>query len=122
MLNEKRRFTRIGFKMSGELTVADQVFRVDQISNLSVGGCSLGLGVVFDAGTACRFWVPLDPAHSELGVDVQGEIVRCDGQYVSIRFTSIDPDSLFHLQNIIRYNALDADQIEAEIIEHPGLR
>lgn len=122
MLNEKRKFTRIGLKMKGALTIGDRVFRVDQISNLSVGGCLLELGVVFDKGATCRFWLPLDPARSDFGVDVQGEIVRCDGQTVGIRFTSIDPDSLFHLQNIIRYNALDPDRIEAEIAVHLGLR
>jgi hypothetical protein len=54
-------------------------------------------------------------------VDVEGEIVRKDSEMAAIRFTRIDPDSLFHLRNIVRYNASDPDRVEDEIEQHPGL-
>ena len=121
MSTEKRRFTRIGFKMAAELTVNNQVFSFDQVNNLSVGGCLLEMNDIFEAGTPCRFWLPLEPADPDLGVEVSGEIVRCEEGAVSVRFTRITPESLFHLQNIIRYNTPDPDRIDDEIGEHPGL-
>ena len=57
-----------------------------------------------------------------IAVNIDGEIIRCDDDAVAIKFTRIDPDSLFHLQNIIRYNSPDADAIEDEIHKHPGLK
>jgi hypothetical protein len=121
MEQEKRRFSRIGFNMPAELTVNDQVFSLPQIDNLSIGGCLLKMGVPFEEGLACRLWLPLDPTNTQLAIEVFGEIVRCDAHGVSMRFTRITPESLFHLRNLIRYNAADPDQIEMEINEHPGL-
>lgn len=118
---EKRRFSRIVFNMEAELTVNEQVYSFSQVNNLSVGGCLFETAENFDEGAACRFWLPLQSEDPNLGVEVFGEIVRCDGETVSVRFTRIDPNSLFILQNIIRYNAPDPDRIEDEISEHPGL-
>ncbi len=121
MVTEKRRFSRVGFNMPAELTVNNQVFSLPQIDNLSIGGCLLKMGEPCEVGVACRLWLPLDPTNTELAVEVFGEIVRCDARGVGIRFTRISPESLFHLRNLIRYNAPDPDQIEIEINEHPGL-
>jgi len=66
--------------------------------------------------------LPLDPADPDVGIEVFGEIVRCDAESVSVLFTSIDPKSLFLLHNLIRYNAPDPEKIENEISEHPGLK
>ncbi len=121
MSTEKRRFSRIGFHMAAELTVDDRVFSFSQVDNLSVGGCSFETVEALKVGAACRLWLPLEASTPELGVEVFGEISRCTRDSVGIRFTRIDPESLFHLQNIIRHNAVDPDQIEGEIKERPGL-
>jgi hypothetical protein len=118
---EKRRFSRISLNMPADLTVKERCYFFSQVANLSIGGCLLETGEDFAIGTSCRFWLPLEPTDPTLGVEVFGEIVRCDGESVSVRFTRIDPNSLFILQNILRYNAPDADRIEQEINEHPGL-
>jgi len=121
MSEEKRRFTRVQFNMAADLTVNSKVISFSNIENLSVGGCLLVTSVRLEVGATCRFWLPLDQANTELGVEVFGEIARCDGESVSVRFTKITPESLFHLQNIIRFNAPDPDGIDNEIGKHPGL-
>jgi len=118
---EKRRFSRIGFAMAAVLEVGEKVYSFDNVTNLSIGGCMFETGDRINPGQPCRLWIPLEPADPKLGVEVFGEVVRSDQTHVSLRFTRIDPDSLFHLQNILRYNALDADRIEEEIDRHPGL-
>jgi hypothetical protein len=107
--------------MAADLTVNSNVISFSNIENLSVGGCLLVTSVRLEVGTTCRFWLPLEQANPDLGVEVYGEIARCDGESVSVRFTKITPESLFHLQNIIRFNAPDPDGIDNEISEHPGL-
>ena len=118
---EKRRFSRIVLNMAAELTVDDTVYSFMHVDNLSVGGCLLKTGECLREGTACRFWLPLEPADPHLSIEAFGEIVRCDGESVSVRFTRITPESLFHLQNVIRFNAPDPDRIDGEIMQHPGL-
>lgn len=121
MTVEKRRFSRVIFKMAAELVVEEEVYRVEEIANLSVGGCQLDIGEEFESGTLCKLLIVLNPADRRMNVEVGGEIVRSDGETVGIRFTSIDPEDLAHLQNIIRYNSPDPDRIEEEIKDHPGL-
>lgn len=121
MAEEKRRFSRVVFKMAAELTVKDAVYRVDEIVDLSVGGCQLGIAEVIEEGTSCSLVITLNPADRRSNVAVDGYIARSDGKSVGVKFTSIEPEPLAHLQNIIRYNSPDPDRIEDEIDERPGL-
>ena len=119
MTSDKRRFSRVFFNVKALLILDDVVYAVDRIANLSVGGCLLEIEGGIALGNVCKFCIPLpgiDP-----GVEVVGEVIRVEDGRVGLKFTVIDPDSLFHLQNIIRYNAEDSDAIEEEISAHPGL-
>lgn len=121
MTEEKRRFSRVVFGMNAKLILADQEITVGEIINLSVGGCQLDITTTIAPGTECRMLIELNPADRRMNVEVVGEIVRVEDSSVSIRFVSINPEDLVHLQNIIRYNSPDPDQVEKEISEHPGL-
>ena len=118
---EKRRFSRIGFAVAAVLTVGGKVYSFENVTNLSIGGCMFETAEQIAPGQPCRLWIPLEPADPDLGVEVFGEVVRSTPDHVCLQFTRIDPDSLFHLQNILRYNASDTDRIEEEIGRHPGL-
>ena len=120
---EKRRFSRISLDMEAFLTVNEQHYSFSQVGNISIGGCLLYMaGKHFEKGSPCQFMLPLDPENPDFGIEVFGEIVRCDGESVSVVFTSIDPKSLFLLHNLMRYNAPDPEKIEDEINERPGLK
>jgi hypothetical protein len=119
---DNRRFSRIPFRVQAELTIDETRFTADHLSNLSIGGCLLPITADLDAGTACTVSILLEGASEELQVMIEGEILRTSDEGVAVMFTRIDPDSLFHLQNIIRFNAPDADTIDNEIRRHPGLK
>jgi hypothetical protein len=61
-------------------------------------------------------------ASSDLTIKVEGEVVRTTDNQIAVKFVRIEPDSLFHLQNIILYNAADPDVVEREIDARPGIR
>jgi len=119
MIQEKRRFTRISFKVKAEMRVGNILYAAEVIENLSIGGCLLPINAVFDRGTSCQIRILLTGSSSDLDVKIDGEIRRCDKNAVAVKFTHIDPDSLFHLQSIVRYNSPDPDAVEKEIINHP---
>ena len=52
---------------------------------------------------------------SEAGIEIECEIIRSDSTGVAIDFRPMDEQSFFHLRNLVRYNAPDADQIDAEL-------
>ena len=122
MNDENRRFSRISFKVKAQLQIDNQIFTTPELSNLSVGGCLLPLTVDFPPGTPCLLKIILEGTVEEMSVQVEGEIVRATPDGVALRFLRIEPESLFHLRNIILYNAPDADIIEHEISRHPGLK
>ena len=122
MNDNKRRFTRIPFKVHSELIVQGNAYTAEEITNLSVGGCMLPIVVELEPKTECQLKISLSGTTDGITINVDGEIIRSDQNAVAVKFTRIDPESLFHLQNIIRYNSPDADAIEEEIIKHPGLK
>lgn len=121
MTEEKRRFSRVAFPVAAEFYAEDEVFQVKEIVNLSVGGCQLDIDADLPRGMGCRLLIVLNPADSRMNVNVEGEVSRSGNGTVGVKFTSIAPEDLTHLQNIIRYNSPDPDQVEDEINDHPGL-
>jgi len=120
---EKRRFSRIVFNVRARLEAGDRVFELSHIANLSVGGCLIECDVRegdFELGQECVFKIFLDRMAPP--VQITGAIVRVKEGELGLKFTGIDPENLFHLQNIIRYNAADPDKIEDELSAHPGLK
>lgn len=120
MTKEKRRFSRIAFNVRARLAVADRVYQVERIANLSVGGCLLHLEDDLPLGAEGRFTLLLP--RMAPGVEVFGEVVRSGNGETSLKFVRITPENLVHLQNIMRYNADDPEVIEEEISNHPGLK
>ncbi len=121
MTQEKRRFSRIYFRLEAEMITDDGLYRVEEVINLGVGGCLLPITEELKPGTVCQLKFILSGDSSELSIRVEGKIIRHEPGAVAVTFTQIDPDSLFHLQNMIRYNSQDPEAVEQEILEHPGL-
>ncbi len=121
MSEENRRFTRVKFKVPAIITVGSMVFSVEEITNLGVGGVLIPCEHEVDLLTKCLIQIPLSGSTDNLCVQVEGEFVWSNGASAAIKFTSISPDSLQLLQNIILYNAKNPDKIESELKEHLGL-
>ena len=64
------------------------------------------------AGEPCRVELCLTGTSSRMCLTMEGTIIRRQEEGIAIRFTATDPDSFFHLQNIIYYNSEDADELE----------
>jgi len=122
MSSEKRRFTRVPFKVKAALTVDEQRHTIDRLDNLSVGGCLLPLKIEIRPGAACQLEIWMSGSSSDLNIAVEGEVVRTTTGRTAVKFTRIEPDSLFHLQNIVLYNADDPAKVEQEINDRPGIR
>lgn len=121
MEKQNRKFTRVPFRVEATLTTKDAVYSPTAVSNLGVGGCLLEVQGDFTVGAPCELSIALPAAESPARVVVSGEIVRFDEKGLAVRFIGTDPDSLYHLKNIVRYNNPDPEAVEQEFLKHPGL-
>lgn len=121
MVADSRRFTRIPFKVYTQLKTKDAVYTTNLISNLSIGGCLLPITSDLIPGTNCSILIRLEGSADDIVIKIKGEILRTYPHSVAVKFVLIDTESLFHLQNIIRYNSEDPEKVEEEISRHPGL-
>jgi hypothetical protein len=48
-------------------------------------------------------------------IEIECRVIRSDATGVAVDFLPMDADSFFHLRNLVRYNAEDADEIDAEL-------
>lgn len=121
MEQEKRRFTRFPLKMNAILNVNNNSFNANALSNLSIGGCLVPADVEAAPDTPCSMSICLGSPESELTIRTEGKIIRSDHGEVAVQFIRVDPESLFHLQMLARYNSPDSEKVEEEIKKHPGI-
>lgn len=108
--------------MGAALTTEEgTTYTVEELLNVSMGGCLVETRDHYVIPSKCSLVINIGDVTDNLRVEITGTFVRRENAYTGIQFTHIDPDSLFHLQNIIRYNADDPDKIEQEIDERPGI-
>lgn len=121
MGSENRKFTRFYYRMNSELSVNGCIYKIEELINLSIGGCLLPTSVTANTGDKCLLKIMLGDNDEAPVVSVEGKIVRIDDITSAIVFTKIDPESLDHLHSIALYNASDPKKVEQEIKKHPGL-
>lgn len=120
MTHENRKFSRVIFWGRGELTVAGVVYPIEQVVDLSLGGCHFSLQEEVYHGELCVLKMFL--GDGQVVVETEGEIAWVGEDKVGVTFTAIKPDDLIHLRNIIRYNAADSEKVQEEMREHPGIK
>lgn len=121
MAENRRRFTRVPFNVVAKLIVAGAVHSIDAVNDLSVGGCSLTSDLKLPSGTSCDIQISLGDSVPQITIQIGATVVRHHQGQLAVKFLSIDPDGLYHLQRIILYNAEQPDDVEKEIEKHPGL-
>jgi hypothetical protein len=121
MEQEKRRFTRFPLKMTAIFKVNDVEYTTNSLSNLSIGGCLVPIEFEAAPDTPCSVIICLGSPDSELIIRARAKIIRSENCETAVQFTGVDPDSLFHLQMLARYNSSDSGKIEEEIKKHPGI-
>ncbi|MBN2124166.1 MAG: PilZ domain-containing protein [Deltaproteobacteria bacterium] len=122
MREERRRFTRVLFRVKAEVTAQGIHYEAEEIRNLSAGGCLLAIGADLEPETPCQVRILLTGTDKPLDVTALGKVVRSEGGRIAVKFTETDPESLFHLRSIVLYNSEDPEGVEQELRENPGLR
>jgi hypothetical protein len=111
MGRERRKRTRIPIRFEVRIIVDGQDYHV-QTKNLSLKGILLTTEQLFTPEQLCQVVLTLS---SEIVITIEGKIIRSDSEATAIDFISMDEDSFFHLRRVVEYNAVDVDQVDAEL-------
>jgi len=118
----KREFSRVEIHMEAELSADGYKSVLGKLHDVSMNGLCLEGKTEMKVGEACRVKILLGDPQEPIAIHVQGEISRRLASSLAITFTSIDPDSYLHLQNLVFYNAEDTERVEQEFTEHFGIK
>lgn len=125
MSDNSREFTRVPVKVTVELENGSAVIASSRSRDLSLNGLFVECDPPAEglpAGLECRVVITLGGGDEEL-IRARAQVVRVDAEGIALRFLDLaGPQSLVHLQNLVRYNAGELDDVEAELRRHVGLR
>jgi len=110
-MSDLRKRSRVDAQFEGVLFIGQAQVPV-VTRNVSLKGMLCETQPLAVQGAECELALTLTP---DITLTVQVKIVRSDDTGCAIDFTSMDETSFFHLRNIVRYGAPDADSIDQEL-------
>ena len=117
--SERRTRTRVDFRGPVEIRVEGRLLAVTQTRDVSYNGLFAVTTERAPLGTPCQVTLPLGGEDNDLAVEIKGVITRQEASGLAVSFKEMDERSFYHLRNLIRYNAEDADEVDSELIK-PG--
>lgn len=112
----RRKKTRVNFETQVTVKTKDaEVLSRTHSKNISLRGVYLETDCALPLGTPCEVAILLSGTSTLLSIRVRGKVARTDAAGLGIVFESIDPDSYFHLKNLLMHNTSDPDDIEREL-------
>ena len=75
------------------------------------------------AGSLCMVSLFLQPLDEQsIAIEQREKLSRSDSGSIAVEFTGLDPDSYYHLRQLILNNAGDPEKAESEFDAHWGIR
>jgi len=112
----RRRRSRVDTHITASFTTPDGKEVRLLVCNISLKGLLAAPEAQVQTGAAGILRITLSP---QAVIEIESKVIRSDESGVAIDFMPMEPESFLHLRNLVRYNAPDADQIDAEL-KHPA--
>lgn len=112
---EARRHSRSAVTVDGEVRLLNGVRVEGTTEDVSLGGLRMQCEHFLPVGHLVQVTLVLHGGVEDIHLEASGVVSRVDSHGVAIHFESVNADTLVHLHNLVRYNATDADRVEAEI-------
>jgi len=112
----RRRRSRVDMHLAASFTPGTGPAVQLLICNISLKGLLAVPEANVKTGAAGVVRIPLS---QDAVIEIECKVIRSDTTGVAIDFLPMDEQSFYHLRNLVRYNAPDADQIDAEL-KHPA--
>lgn len=111
MGEEKRRRSRVCAQFDAYAYVEGEKIPLTT-HNISMKGALFGPESRLAKGQDCTLVFTLS---KDVQVRLKGRVVRAGDDGTAVDFESMDEQAFFHLRNMVRYSAMDADRIDDEL-------
>lgn len=111
MGEDKRRRSRVNAQFDAYVYIDGEKIPVST-QNISMKGALFDPEPRLAEGRECTVLFVLS---KDVTVRLKGQIVRSSDEGMAIDFESMDENAFFHLRNMVRYSAADADKIDKEL-------
>ncbi len=119
----KREFSRVPIQLDVEILSPQPAPSSCQVKDVSLKGLYLLCANPLPVGSDCRVALLLGGGETPVRIEIGGTVAREDPAGMGLEITAIvGVESFEHLQNLVRYNAMDPDRVEQEFAEHVGLK
>lgn len=118
----KREMTRVPLQIDTEVRADGYALITGTTTDLSLKGLSVASPQSLPTRTVCHVTLFVGPREHPIRIALEGTIVRATAQGMAIEITSVPPDSFSHLNNLVTYNAQDANRIAQELHDRVSRR
>jgi hypothetical protein len=117
MEKEKRRFSRVDFKLKAYVYCRDLSIK-GEVENLSLKGMFVRTGEKLQPGDLVEATVYLSGTANplDISVSIKGTVVRTEDGGMVLQFKEMDLDSFARLKNVIAYNDGNEDKVMEELV------
>jgi hypothetical protein len=115
-MQEKRNFSRVGFKVSA-LLQSEGVALKGEVKDVSLHGLYLETEQQLPIGTPVEITIYLSAAVEPVVINVSGTVARQMPGGLGCSFDKIDVDSFAHLRSVISYQGGDESRALAEFAD-----
>lgn len=122
MSSNLREFSRVHLPLSAAVHSDETLVASGEVSNLSLNGVL----VPNRGGASLAAGAPVHVAfyrdEEEPWLNAEGQIVRCDPDWLAIRLNEMGLEDLQRMRNLIRWYSENVELVEQEFDDHLGLR
>lgn len=112
-MQEKRNFSRVGFKVSA-LLQSDAAVLKGEVKDVSLHGLYLETEQVLPIGTPVEITIYLSATTDPVVINVSGTVARNMPGGIGCTFDKMDVESFAHLRSVISYQGGDESKVLAE--------
>jgi hypothetical protein len=120
-----RHFTRVLVRIEVVVRTPDGVETRGLLRDVSLNGLSVETDVAIPAGTVCAVRLLLGTGGEPLPVDARATVTRVGKGWLALHLQDVDPAGYEHFENLVLYNAPNADAFERELEQYadelPGI-
>ncbi len=117
-----REFSRVPLCIEAIVQTEETQVRSENTRDISMKGIFIVTDHPVPLRTLCEITLVLKGQENPIKVEIRGMVVRSTDEGIGLQFTELALEAYDHLQNMVKLNSPDPDQVEQEFKEHLGLK